>query len=249
MAATKTNTVKAIKRRPKKRIYFGCEFEGIVRRSFYESMRGDLRNFHDLVDVGYDSSITGYGADWVSLEIRTPKLKFDDGVKLMEDIVDYLATCTHAGLFKTNSSCGLHVNISEANCFENVKTTRKFYRNIVKNFDENRIAKMFKRQNNSYCRRLLLPPNAKRNDASIHAYLEKYQDRLEGESAYEHKYLSVALRPCHSVPRRIEFRCLGNSNYQIKTDELHSALEHITTCVTSAFEETIKPKAVNKKCV
>lgn len=224
----------------KPKFTFGCEFEGLYHEDFRDDFFKGLREINKNICVGGDGSIE-YDWPWSPCELRTPKLTLVNGLKLTESILDYLANATHAGVYRTNSTCGLHINIAEDYIFTNETFKRLFYRNIVKIFNEYKVAKSFARTNNRYCKLIKIPKKIKNNDELLESELRKERRRYDYNTPYNYKYQSVALRPLRNAvfPQRVEFRCLGNTDYQLKTKELKDAFDHIEECVTEAYTETI----------
>ena len=226
----------------KPRFTFGCEFEGTYHDHMWAEFKQGLLDINPDIQMGGDGSIEAC-YPWIPIEIKTPKLPITKGLKLTEEVLDYLAHATYAGAFKTNSTCGLHVNVAEDYIFTSEHLKRRFYRNIIKMFNEHKVAKMFNRTNNRFCKLLKIPRKIKNDDITLDNELRKTRRRYDYETPYNYKYQSVALRPLRSgsynINRRVEFRCLGNTDYQLKSKELSEALNHIDECVKYAFVETI----------
>jgi hypothetical protein len=234
----------------KPRFFIGIEFEGMIRSSVYNRFRTSMRDLSRLpnnqsnIQFGYDNSVQDVPDGYQKVEIRTKTLPLEDGIVLFEDMLSFLYLASETEDFLTNDTCGLHINISEKNIFAKRKQT-DFYCHILKDFKEYDVLKMFNRLGNRYCRQIFPQQCNFKSFDEIRGFFDDY---LEGE-----KYLSVALRdsPEHGSydgptlkNHRVEFRCLGNTDYHRKFKELNKALNHIYQTVSTSYVACANPSCV-----
>lgn len=243
----------------KPKFKIGFELEGVLRDTatiVSEFDRG-LRNIDPDIDRGEDGSVEGYfrrkgsweyegTCDGLGVEIRTPPHMIELGTERFGRILDYLNEWSERGEFKTNKTCGLHVNLSEGLMVATHDRFVEFYANLISVFPERQILKMFSRSNNTYCHPLFAYQDsdgdwkADYGDArqsDVRSLINAIGNRSIGCG----KYHTAAI---HSQPgnlnyfpdnRRIEFRCLGNLNYHKKVDKINEALDIIRLSATEAF--------------
>ena len=230
-------------------IRIGFELEGLVRHGRQATFDQGLCRINNSIDRGTDGSVEGYFTTsardvfdmWTGntrragngIEIRTPVLPLDKGLKLFEQILGYLADQSAAGDFKTNKTCGLHVNISEETMVTDGQSFREWYAYLVSMFPEREVLAMFRRTNNDFCRPLFCNESEQEIDAVL---------RMAHRGLGTSKYHSVAFHGNSWSPecRRIEFRCLGNTNYHLRYAELISTLELIIGAATEAYEHVLE---------
>lgn len=226
----------AIKKVLKPIFRYGFEFEGIVLSKYWAEFKNGLREINPNINIGYDASIVGVPFGYHNIEFSTPKLSEKCAFVQFEDILCYLWILSQESIFITNSSCGLHINMSEANIFSSGKQLQ-YYSNIVANFDEDAILKLFGRENSTYCR-AFKKSNRCRSVGAIYkkiSYLDKIQDRIDyyQRNRLNKKYYCVALRenPTDSFEKnhRIEFRAIGNKDYHLRLKDLTKAVSHVIT--------------------
>jgi len=216
--------------------YYGFEFEGMVLRQEWYSFSAGLRQINPYMKIGYDSSIIDIPAGYCNIEFSTPKLTGKAAFKQLEEILCYLWLLSQESIFLTNASCGFHINMSERNIFSSGKQL-EYYSNIVWNFDEEKMLKMFGREGSTYCR-AFKKANRCKNIAAIYkkiSHLDKIQDQIEyyDRIPRNKKYYCVALRenPNDSFQKnhRIEFRAIGNKDYHLRLKDLTEAVNHVIT--------------------
>lgn len=216
----------------------GFELEGLVRAGYQSEFDRRLFAINPLINRGTDGSVDGYfttrGRDFLGLftsertrangiEIRTPVQTLSKGLELFEQILEYLAEQSAAGNFKTNVTCGLHVNLSEPS----LDTEMKFlwwYAHLVHAFPEHEVLRMFRRTTNTYCQPLFT------KGATLPEPGEVFSQVCRGFLG-NRKYHSAANRV-----QRVEFRCLGNKDYHLKFDLLSRAIDAIIESARVGFE-------------
>jgi hypothetical protein len=236
--------LKPFKVRPN--FYYGFEFEGLIHRSHYDDFKFWLRDLNSEIRFGSDSSIHSVPYNFYAIEFKTPKLSEKIAFPLLEDILCYLYILSQADIFKTNSTCGFHVNMSENNVLVRHKQL-EFYSNIVSDFDEDKMLKLFNRERSTYCR-----PFKKANRCkSVEAILKriKHLDSIQDSIEYYHrirenkKYYCVALREHPGYydrkNERIEFRAIGNKDYHLRFNDLTTSINHILEVTKKSFKNTI----------
>jgi hypothetical protein len=232
------------KRKISPKIFIGVEFEGILNRCAYDTLCDYLYSLNHYMVIGQDASIRGYShSKYYGIEIRTPKLPYKQGLQILEDIICFLQELSYAGLFKTNNTCGLHINISESYSFRTRENREKFYSFVLSEFKESEMLRLYRRSNNRYCLPLNIPEDIKSDVSKIQNYIDNHEIERDGfiNKVKGFKYLAASLRePTNRVnSSRLEFRYLGNTGYQLKTDKLKISIDHIKECVDNAFQQTI----------
>lgn len=239
----------------KPQFVLGFELEGLVKYGHQEEFDAGLHAIKRGIDRGTDGSVEGYfvqptkdafGYDRTPLrrdigngiEIRTPPLPKDASLELFYKILEYLEEWTVNKNFKTNESCGLHVNLSERQMIKTYQGFQKFYTHLICKFPEHDVLKLFNRSNNNFCHPLFTRGEDKSDFASI-------LQRVDYSHLGKNKYHTVAFHsttdsyPDHIKYRRVEFRCLGNTNYHRKVDKLRTALDLILECATDAYQKVM----------
>ncbi len=242
--------------------YMGVEFEGMISDEAYRSFKASMislgGNDDDgvpIIQFGVDASVKNVPADYHPVEIRTSVVRSRAGVKLFEEMLCFLYLASQTGDWLTNETCGLHINISEQRVFDDGKQA-DYYCHVLSNFDEDAVLATFGRDGNKYC----LPffkdgaarsyADAKRLYANLKRRERAAADRgADKWHVNEGKYLAVSLRhsPTHESyggdeveNQRIEFRCLGNTDYHLRFDELDEAVNHIISVIRLAYREVTK---------
>ena len=216
--------------------YYGFEFEGILNGDYCWDFKAGLLNLHPKIKFGRDSSIRNIPDNCIDIEFQTPKLGENEAFALLEEILCYLIPMSEENIFQTNSSCGLHINMSERNIFK-YGAQLHYYSNIIHNFDETGILKTFGREKSTYCRDFKRTNRCKTVDSIYKRikYLDDIRDDVEYYSRVpaNKKYYSVALREnpsrTHEANCRIEFRGIGNKDYHLRTKDLTDAVAHVRT--------------------
>lgn len=230
----------------------GFEFEGYIKykiedRDEYEyGERDDDNPNYDLffkelrqicpgIDVGKDGSIeppdAGVTYDWEPVELRTPALSLSKGIETLDNLLTHFEKWKRAKVWGTNETCGLHINLSENNIFKSDNGSDEFYCRVLQKFHQKRILRMFGRQNNEFCEPLNITKADREN-------FDKIYDKFGDSAALDEKYLAVANR----FGERIEFRCLGNKNYELKKDKINKTVAHIYDCALRSYIECMEAK-------
>lgn len=240
--------------------YMGVEFEGMISIEAYRSFKASMTDLaydedgNPLIQFGVDASVKNVPAGYQAVEIRTSVVRSRAGVKLFEEMLCFLYLASQTGDWLTNDTCGLHINISEQRVFDEGKQA-DYYCHVLAHFDEDAVLATFGRQANKYC----LPffkegaaqtyADAKRLYANLKRRERAAADRgADKWHVNEGKYLAVSLRssPTHESydgpaedAQRIEFRCLGNTDYHLRFDELDEAVNHIISVIRLAYREVM----------
>ena len=225
------------------RFVMGFEFEGCIRVNDYNTFINGLTAIAPKhISTGSDSSIVPPNWDtYYTREIRTTKLPVKKAIKLLQKILEYMAAHTTSGVFVTNKTCGLHINVSENKVFkENKQST--YFGHLCFLVDEKKILARFKRSNNRYCLSLakVAPKVAKSKDpVKVQKLLERLNDMgydIRLRNHIKTKYLAMALRDgYYGCNERIEFRAPGNKDYQLKQKEIMQTIDEIINACTQAF--------------
>ncbi len=238
--------------------YMGVEFEGMISDESYRDFKRSMCDLaqddagRPLIQFGVDGSVKNVPAGYQPVEIRTSVVRSRAGVKLFEEMLCFLYLASQTGDWLTNDTCGLHINISERGVFDSGKQA-DYYCHVLASFDESAVLSTFGREGNKYC----LPffkdgaaqdyASAKRLYANLKRRERAAADRgADKWHVNEGKYLAVSLRhsPQHDgyagdeqENQRIEFRCLGNTDYHLRFDELDEAVNHIISVIRLAYRE------------
>lgn len=206
--------------------YLGFEIEGCIFPLAKTELAIFLTNLYKEVPIAelihYDGSIR---PKCRGIEIVTPPLPAFDAVEKLKILLSYLDGLTKKGEFETNRTCGLHVNVSEQNCFSTKTETHrsKFAFEFMRNFDVNKWLKSFRRTNNRYCKWNYGPPK----------YIKDVYD-----FNYIHHHTAINTMKLHlDEPkfRRLEIRCAGGKNFHTKTDKLNNFLFDIEQGMKEAY--------------
>lgn len=248
---------------PNPRFRIGIEFEGVlndeIAREFKRSMI-DLAHDDDgvsLIRFGVDDSVHDVPPGFSPIEIRTSIMKLARGLEVLELMLSYLYLFSQTGDFQTNSYCGLHINVSETRTFDD-DDQKDMYFKVLAEFDEDRVLKTFDRVRNRYC--LAFFKDVAKCDKDLDCIKDAYtkmkareraaRARGEDRPSRESKYLAVSLRdsPAHSSydgpsekAQRIEFRCIGNSDYHLRFDDLNWSINHMIDVMRVAYISLRQP--------
>ena len=212
------------------RFFIGIEFELSILKDSYEEVVGSLNNVSPgNINFGTDGSIT-CPSEYQSVEIRTRKLPIAQGLKLFEDILCFFYTCTQVPegtlpFIHTNETCGLHINISEAYITRRGKQDL-WYCRMLQKFNQHKIAKLFGRENNRYCKPVPVNNVYKKN-------IDELYNGFRGGLGQE-KYHALSFRG-----ERIEVRCLGNKDYPLKVDLIKESVQHLHDVARKSYEQCL----------
>lgn len=208
-----------------------------IKNSKYYEFYAELKKIHPKVDIDEDGSIEppedGQTYIWEPVEFKTAALPLKQGIELLDQLLTFLEKWKRAKIWGTNETCGFHINLSEQKIFKSEDESSKFYCRILQKFHQKRILRMFGRLDNDYCEPLHIT-KADREDFG------KMYDKFgeNGDDCDSHKYLAVANR----FGERIEFRCLGNKNYELKKDKINQTIAHIYDCALKSYVECMEAK-------
>jgi hypothetical protein len=224
--------------------FIGFEFEGYVKWDREDDFMDELYALDPAISVGEDGSIEPPN-DYNPHEIRTDALPLKKGLILLNKILAFFEEKQSEKIWGTNKSCGMHINISEKNIFNDQTASEKFYCRMLQKFHQKRILKMFDRSKNTYCHAIPIKKSWKENfDKLYFDFKSDNGDNSANESDIymQDKYLAMAYRD----GERIEFRCLGNKNYELKKDKIDKTIQHIYDCALRSYVECIEDKNLLK---
>lgn len=199
-------------------IRLGFEIECVIttRDGKWRHFREKIKNLKVGITIGNDVSIrVGRVDDWDiynTVEIRTNPMPPKTAMTVLKSIFDIVNKYGY-----TNSSCGLHVNISSKH------KTKMLNFNPIPFLSSNLwndILKEFKRSGNMYCRPII-HHSSKISKVNI---LRQMHDSVNN------KYKCVTLRNFgNGTDRnsRIEIRGFGNRNYTQKFDSISNFVKRI----------------------
>ena len=237
----------------------GFEFEGYVKKSRrrdyddygdyecdtedlkkYDKFFAELEKIHPDIDVGEDGSIeVPYSGYWEPVELRTEALPLKEGLALLDKLLVLFAKYKEMGVWGTNKSCGFHINLSEKNIFKEYVAGEKFYCRMLQKFHQRKILRKFGRSNNDYCNVIPVKKDWKTNFNKLY---QEFRNNSH-DCGMRDKYLAMAFRN----GERIEFRCLGNANYELKTDKIRDTIAHIYDCAIKSYSECVDDPYLNKE--
>jgi hypothetical protein len=226
------DTTTQIKKIEKKypRFYIGFEFELSILKDVYDELTRELSALSPgNIIFGTDGSIT-CPSSYQSIEIRTRKLSYSKGIKLLEEILSFFYTMVQVPdgqlpFIHTNETCGLHINISEHYITQRGKQDLLYCRMLQK-FDQHKIAKLFNREDNRYCKPIPMKAIYKKN-------IDELYNGFRGGLGQD-KYHALSFRG-----ERIEVRCLGNTNYPLKVDEIKESIDHLHDVAHKSYEQCV----------
>lgn len=246
------------KRQTAPRFQIGIEFEGMlndeIARPFRDGMCALATDSYgdSLIQFGVDNSVKQVPAGFSPVEIRTSIMSLDRGLEVFELMLSYLYLFSQTGDFKTNSYCGLHINLSETRVFAD-GDQKTFYYHVLSLFDEDTVLQTFNRVRNRYC--LAFFRDVAKCDKDIECISQAYRNMKARERAAraigqdresrESKYLAVSLRdsPTHDgyagedrKAERIEFRCIGNTDYHLRWSDLKTSVDHMLSVCSDAYD-------------
>jgi hypothetical protein len=191
----------------------------------------DKRNLAEMVaNVAHDG-------EWHGIEISSPALKLTDALESMRIIFDYIDKGNSSRVCFTNSSCGLHINISlpggeNHHVMQNINRLK-----LLMLLNEDAILKQFKRQNNRYCRSYrseILNPIIRLSRINLNNRIKEAIFRL---NEIEDKYRTVNFGKLQTIMPYLEFRLMGGQNYHKRFSEV----EKNVVIFCKIIEECTKP--------
>lgn len=234
-----------VKSRPS--FYMGFELEGCVT----DDARDDLKAYvaslypgHRLSDlIHHDGSIR---PKCRGIEIVTPPMTANRAIEKLEWLLGMLSVMSDEGLFQTNGSCGLHVNLSESKSFDwpNADARHQFTYEFMKRFDPAKWLKTYRRTRNKYCWWKGLPADAKdvhRDEQTMEmAKVIAVRDGYGIATAHEKAKHWAAINTTHlnadsSNSRRIEVRVAGGKDYHADIERLRDFLLDIQAAASEAY--------------
>jgi hypothetical protein len=185
-------------------IRLGFEVECRIRSSKFTQFCKEIYGLKKKIIIGEDGSITGCGYSYHSTEIRTAPLPPKESMEVLKTVFNIVNKYGN-----TNTSCGLHVNISSAD-----KTKMKNFNPLpfISSKLWNQILKKFNRENNRYCQ-TVLKATQKKSPSKVRLFKSMVESMVD---IVNDKYWCVTL--CHfgngtNKSSRIEIRGFGNKNY------------------------------------
>jgi putative amidoligase enzyme len=199
-------------------LYLGFEIEGCIDEGARPDLIAYLRDLYPRTPIDHlvhrDGSIRPQSR---AIEIVTPPLPQHEAFERLEWLLGTLSVLTEEGLFETNASCGLHVNVSDAVSFKTPQRTHRerFAYAFLHKLDAAKWRRSFRRGRNRYCG-WTKPP-------------ESVADINGG--TYANHYSAINTQNLHDGDpnaRRIEVRAAGGSHYHTKHERLRDYLLDIT---------------------
>jgi hypothetical protein len=186
-----------------------------------------IRDLKKGITIGDDCSLNrgGFGSNARTAEVRTKPLPPKDAMGVLKAIFDCVNK--HGA---TNSSCGLHVNISST------QTNKMLSFNPIPFLSSKlwgEILKEFNRTNNGFCRINV------RNDTPQVCKVRMFKQM---SNAFEDKCRCVNL--CRfgngtNKSSRVEIRGFGNKNYTKKFDTVAEFVKRIETLFTLSCDDNV----------
>lgn len=168
------------------------------------SQRKCFTLYHDFtIDVDY-----GDQNEW---ELVTPVWDYAEGI---EHLIKILAWMEYSG-GTTNKSTALHFGLSLKPPY---KTQNVDKLQLIKNVDEEKILKKFKRLNNTWC-----IPHMK--------YLSKRSEKQNPIIHTEQRDRAISFRR----PHYMEFRMIGNKDYHKRWTDIVKTIEHCGKSMLSSY--------------
>jgi hypothetical protein len=178
--------------------------------------------------------------NYFSHELISPPLPFYEALQALHNVFVWM----QENGCKTNNTCGLHVNVS----FKDVIYNKKI--NIVKLgllYPEIEILKTFNRSRNHYCssqikylRKYRLTPYEKSQMTSITAIEEFFISKMRIGS---HKFHAMnLLKWKRNFNKYIEFRSIGNTDYEYKEKDIKKFIDAIARAMLSCVSKTSRKK-------
>lgn len=212
------------------RFYIGVEFELSILKEAHEEFVHQLDSLSPgNIIFGSDSSIQ-CPSNYQPVEIRTRKLPYAQGVKLFEEMLCFFQTAMQVPqgtdpFILTNESCGLHINLSEAYITRRGRQDL-FYCRMLQKFNQHKIAKLFDRDNNRYCKPIPIKNIYKKN-------IDELYNGFRGGLGQD-KYHALSFRG-----ERIEVRCLGNKDYPLKLNEIKESMQHLHDVARKSYDQCV----------
>lgn len=163
---------------------------------------------------------------WNTYEVATPPMPRKTAIAFMNDFFKWIELYG-----ETNSSCGLHVNIS----FSDKKKQDKLSDwKIVLAYDDAEVLRTLRRKRNIYCRSLrerIAPYVMKRADmADVDSVVNHIQNYVE--NYYRNKYMAVNVSRLDDG--YVEFRALGGKDYHKRGDYIRDEIERMLNALETA---------------
>lgn len=178
--------------------------------------------------------------NYITHELISPPMPYYEALKMLHKVFIWMKTndC------RTNNTCGLHVNVS----FKEISYNKKI--NLIKLgllYPEKLILKTFKRTRNHFC-------------CSQISYLERYKltryekSQMTSTKAMEEFFISkmrIGSHKFHAMNilkwkrkynKYIEFRSIGNKDYENKETDIKKFIDAIARAMLSSISDTSRKK-------
>lgn len=187
--------------------------------SFYSHTVG-MQGFYCAEEGSIDLAEDDTYDDFHSFELITPIVDSDISVDILSQV---LATFNKIGL-STNSTCGLHVNIS----FDGIEEVTPF--SLITNLDELAVLRDFDREENKFCK-----PYVESMKHMAENDFNKFVWSLDGD---DQKNVSINFNKLKAGNPYLEFRMTGGDNYHEKITLLKRAISKYIVALEDAYCES-----------
>ncbi len=221
----------------------GFEIEGCVHPEYRGELIQMVRDLYpgvgDASLIHHDGSIRPKNR---AIEIVTPPLPIDEAIERVEWLFGTLSILTEEGAFATNSTTGLHVNLSETKSFScpNRTVRQRFAYEVMKRFDPMSWARQFRRAGNRYCWWDKTPESV--DDIHQEQEIKKRAAQAnehwidEGRIRHWRAINTEHLNDGQAARRRIEVRVAGGKDYHAKGERLAEFLLDIRRAAEQAYD-------------
>ena len=194
-----------------------------------------------ISEGGYNHRTGNYEPWYEPVEIITPPLYIGEALKKLDNLLILLVNLEEAGLFRTNSSCGLHVNISERKLFRERYSAYNFTHKFIKTFDPIKWKLKFRRKSNMYCRMQKETLESFRK-AKLGAFVNNRKSY--GFHPLRNHYSAINTanidRGRNSNTKRLEIRVAGNTGYHSNSARMQDYMKDVTDAMNKAAQAALK---------
>jgi hypothetical protein len=175
-------------------------------------------------------------------ELVSPPMRVDKALKVLKQVFEFMKEEN----IETNTTTGLHVNMDiGATATSRINGTK-----LIALVDEEKIAKRYGRSRQMYC----LPRNSKIRQTV------KYYDKLKNKPCSKKDYvkrwaltqeeLEEKYTAINFIPRDqgyLEFRMIGNTDYQYKYTKIKNDIKHFEACMRKAADKKAGEKQLTRR--
>jgi hypothetical protein len=178
-----------------------------------------------------------------SCELISPPMRLSKALKMLDAVLKFM----RENPVETNTTTGLHINMDIGS-----KATKRIDpAKLVTLVDDESVARRYKRSKQMYC----LPHNSKiRQQARYYNNLKNKPCKLIDyikqwgltSAQLEEKYSAINFGK-QSDDGFLEFRMIGNTNYQYRFREIVKDVRHFETCMRKAADKHAGNRAVVRR--